>query len=81
MVGSEPRDHLLPSLGCFVGGAIRFYQSPNQCIILCRPTQSLPELLGLNPSKALVSRVVIKWRQGALLGGLGGVLCRVWRLW
>ena len=25
--------------------------------------------------------MVFKWSQGALLGGLGGVLCGVWRLW
>ena len=62
--------------------AVRIYQPPNQCIILWRPTLSSPQLLGLNPSKAWMSGVVLKWSQGALLGGLGCVLCRAWRvLW
>ena len=55
--------------------AVRIYQPPNPCMILWMPTPSSPQLLGLNPSKAWLLGEVFKWSQGALLGGLGCVLC------
>ena len=61
---------------CHKNRAVRIYQPPNRCIILWIPTPSSPQQLGSNPSKAWVSTVVFKWSQGALLGGLGCVLCR-----
>ena len=60
--------------------AVRIYQPPNPCIILWMPTLLLPQQLGSKSSKIRVSSTVFKWSQEVLLGGLGGVLCRVWRV-
>ena len=74
-------DALVPSRKKFACGAGPPAALRGFCIY-AQSAQSMPDFCQKAFSKAWVSRTVFTWSQGALLGGLGCVWCRAWRvLW